>query len=342
MKAIGYREPGPIERADSLVELELPAPTPEGRDLLVEVKAVSVNPVDTKVRLRTAPPPGQARVLGFDAVGVVREVGPSVSSFEPGDEVWYSGSIDRPGSNSELQLVDERIVGHRPRSLSLSESAALPLTGITAWELLFDRLEVPREGTEAAAAARPATLLVVGAAGGVGSVLVQLARQLTGVVVVGTASRPETQAWATSLGAHHTVDHGAALAPQLDALGVPPVRYVASLTQTERHFAQLSELMAPQSKFGLIDDPGPIDVRLLKRKSISLHWELMFTRPLFQTEDIEEQHALLEELAKLVDAGVVRTTAREHFGRIDAANLRRAHALQETGRAIGKTVLEGF
>ncbi|QDF95217.1 NADPH:quinone reductase [Azoarcus sp. DD4] len=338
MKAIAYHEPGPIERGDALVELELPRPVPQGRDLLVEVQAVSVNPVDTKVRRNAAPAAGEARVLGFDAVGVVREVGAAVSLFKPGDEVWYAGAIDRPGSNSEFQLVDERIVGHRPRSLSAADAAALPLTGITAWELLFDRLQVPRKGSGAG----PATLLVVGAAGGVGSVLLQLARQLTDLVVIGTASRPQTIGWAVDMGAHHTVDHRQPLQPQLEALGVPPVRYVASLTQTDRHFAQLAELMAPQGRFALIDDPEPIDVRLLKRKSISLHWELMFTRSLFQTADMAAQHALLDELAQLVDAGVVRTTAREHYGRITAANLMRAHALQESGAAIGKTVLEGF
>lgn len=340
MKAIGYFQSGGIDRPDSLVELELPRPVARGRDLLVEVRAVSVNPVDTKVRRGAQPPAGEARVLGFDAVGVVREVGEAASLFKPGDAVWYAGAIDRPGSNAQFQLVDERIVGHAPRTLSAADAAALPLTGITAWELLFDRLQVPRKGQSTGA--EPATLLVVGAAGGVGSVLVQLARQLTDLVVVGTASRPETIAWATGLGVHHTVDHRQPLQAQLEALGVPPVRYVASLTQTDRHFAQIAELMAPQGRFALIDDPEPIDVRLLKRKSISLHWELMFTRSLFQTADLAAQHVLLEELAKLVDAGVIRSTAREHYGRISAENLRRAHAHQESGTAIGKTVLEGF
>ncbi len=342
MKAIGYREPGPIERPDSLIEFELPQPVPQGRDLLVQVQAVSVNPVDTKVRRNAAPAAGETRVLGFDAVGVVHAVGGGVSLFEPGDVVWYAGAIDRPGSNSEFQLVDERIVGYAPRTLAPADAAALPLTGITAWELLFDRLQVPRAGSAEAERAEPATLLVVGAAGGVGSVLVQLARGLTDLVVVGTASRPETIAWATEMGAHHTVDHHQPLQAQIEALGVPPVRYVASLTQTDRHFAQIVELMAPQGRFALIDDPEPIDVRLLKRKSISLHWELMFTRSLFQTSDMIAQHDLLEELARLVDEETVRSTARAHYGRITAANLQRAHALQESGAAIGKTVLAGF
>jgi len=336
MKAVAYRKPGPIDAPESLVDLELPRPQVAGRDLLVEVQAVSVNPVDTKVR-SGAPVTGEARVLGFDAVGVVREIGPQVTLFKPGDEVWYAGAIDRPGSNAEFQLVDERIVALRPRTLSAADAAALPLTGITAWELLFDRLQVPLAGH-----GQPAALLIVGAAGGVGSVLIQLARQLTGLTVVATASRPETREWVTSLGAHHVIDHRQPMAPQLAALSLPPLGYVISLTQTDQHFAQLVEVLAPQGKLALIDDPGPIDVRLLKRKSLSLHWELMFTRSLYQTDDMQAQHDLLGELAKLVDQGAVRSTARVHLGKINAANLREAHRLQETGTAVGKTVLEGF
>lgn len=336
MKAIAYRKPGPIDAPDSLVDLDLPRPEVAGRDLLVQVHAVSVNPVDTKVR-SGAPVAGEARVLGFDAVGVVREVGPQVTLFKPGDEVWYAGAIDRPGSNAEFQLVDERIVARRPRTLSAADAAALPLTGITAWELLFDRLQVPLAGH-----GQPTALLIVGAAGGVGSVLIQLARQLTGLTVVATASRPETREWVTSLGAHHVIDHRQPMAPQLAALSLPPLGYVISLTQTDQHFELLVEVLAPQGKLALIDDPGPIDVRLLKRKSLSLHWELMFTRSLYQTDDMQAQHDLLGELAKLVDQGAVRSTARVHLGKINAANLREAHRLQETGTAIGKIVLEGF
>ena len=336
MKAIAYRTPGPIDAPDSLVELDLPRPDAAGRDLLVQVQAVSVNPVDTKVR-SGAPATGGARVLGFDAVGVVREVGPQVTLFKPGDEVWYAGAIDRPGSNAEFQLVDERIVALRPRTLSAADAAALPLTGITAWELLFDRLQVPLAGN-----GQPAALLIVGAAGGVGSVLIQLARQLTGLTVVATASRPETREWVSALGAHHVIDHRQPMAPQLAALPLPPLSYVISLTQTDKHFDQLIEALAPQGKLALIDDPGPIDVRLLKRKSLSLHWELMFTRSLYQTDDMQAQHDLLGELAKLVDQGAVRSTARLHLGKINATNLREAHRLQETGTAIGKIVLEGF
>lgn len=336
MKAVAYRSPGPIDAPDSLVDLQLPRPQATGRDLLVQVQAVSVNPVDTKVR-KGAPVSGDARVLGFDAVGVVREVGPQVTLFKPGDEVWYAGAIDRPGSNAEFQLVDERIVALRPRTLSVADAAALPLTGITAWELLFDRLRVPLAG-----AGKPSTLLIVGAAGGVGSVLVQLARQLTGLTVLATASRPETREWVSALGAHHVIDHHQPMAAQIAALGLPPVDLVISLTQTDKHFAQLVEILAPQGKFALIDDPEAIDVRLLKRKSLSLHWELMFTRSLYQTDDMQAQHDLLGELSKLVDQGTLRSTARAHLGKINAANLQEAHRLQETGSVIGKIVLEGF
>jgi NADPH2:quinone reductase len=337
MKAVGYQTAGSIDRPDALLDIELPRPVPTGRDLLVEVQAIAVNPVDTKVRRSATPPPGEYKVLGYDAVGIVREVGPEVRLFRPGDAVWYAGAIDRSGSNAEFQLVDERIVGHRPVSLPAAEAAALPLTGITAWELLFDRLQVPLAGQ-----GRPASLLIVGAAGGVGSVLIQLARQRTGLTVIGTASRPESRAWVAELGAHHVIDHRQPLAAQIAALDAPPVDYVISLTHTDTYFTQLVEVLAPQGKLALIDDPEPIDVRLLKRKSLSLHWELMFTRSLFQTADMEAQHHLLNALAGLVDAGVVRSTVQARLGPICADNLKKAHALLESGGAVGKIVLEGF
>ncbi len=337
MKAVAYHQPGALDRPDALLDVELPRPRPEGRDLLVEIQAIAVNPVDTKVRRGTAPPPGACKVLGYDAVGIVREVGAEATLFRPGDAVWYAGAIDRPGSNAEFQLVDERLVGRKPASLSPADAAALPLTGITAWELLFDRLQVPLAG-----AGRPATLLVVGAAGGVGSILIQLARQRTGLTVVGTASRRESRAWALALGAHHVIDHRQPFAPQLAALGVPPVDYAISLTHTDQHFAQLVDALAPQGKLALIDDPAPFDVRAMKRKSLSLHWELMFTRSLFQTDDMIAQHHLLDALADLVDQGAIRSTAQLKLGPICAATLREAHALLESGRAVGKIVLEGF
>jgi len=337
MKAVGYRQSLPITAPASLLDVDLPDPTPTGRDLLVAVRAVSVNPVDTKVRVRTAPPPGETKVLGWDASGVVVAVGPDVTLFKPGDEVWYAGSLARPGTDSELHLVDERIVGRKPQSLGFAHAAALPLTTITAWELLFDRFGVPpgKRPTEE-------TLLIVGAAGGVGSILVQLACRLTSLTVIGTASRQETTDWVLSLGAHHVIDHSKSLVAELKRIGFPAVTHVASLTQTESHFPEIVEVLAPQGKLGLIDDPKILDVMPLKRKSISVHWELMFTRPLFATADMVAQHRLLSETATLVDAGVIRTTLAEHFGRITAQNLKRAHALIESCRSKGKIVLEGF
>ncbi|MGO4380806.1 zinc-binding alcohol dehydrogenase family protein [Pseudoduganella sp. RAF19] len=337
MKAVAYHASLPITDAKALVDVELPAPVASGRDLLVEVKAISVNPVDTKIRRNVAPAEGDLKVLGWDATGIVKAVGPDVTLFKPGDEVWYAGDLTRPGTNSELHLVDERIVGHKPRNLSFVDAAALPLTAITAWEMLFDRLEVSRDKGVSGK-----SILVTGAAGGVGSILVQLARQLTGLTVIATASRPETVEWVKTLGAHHVLDHTKPLNEELKRAGLPPVDYVASLNQTDKHFTALVELIAPQGKLALIDDIEHIDVRLLKRKSISLHWELMFTRSMFQTDDMQKQYALLNDVSQLVDSGVLKTTVGERFGKINAENLKRAHALIESNTARGKIVLEGF
>jgi zinc-binding alcohol dehydrogenase family protein len=337
MKAIGYQNNLAIDQPQSLVDITLPDPVASGHDLLVEVRAVSVNPVDTKVRKSAPPEGGDWKVLGWDATGIVKAVGPDVTLFQPGDRVWYAGSIARAGSNSELQLVDERIVGHMPESLDFGPAAALPLTGLTAWEMLFDRLEVPQGD-----AGKGKTLLVIGAAGGVGSILLQLARQLTQVTIIGTASRPETRDWALQHGAHHVIDHSKPLSEEIAAAKLPAPDYVISLTHTEHHFDQIVEVIAPQGKFGLIDDPAPIDVRKFKRKAVSLHWELMFTRSLFNTADMAEQNRILNRIAELVDAGTIRTTVNQNFGRINADNLKRAHALIESNRAQGKIVLEGF
>lgn len=335
MKAIVFTQPGlPIQDPQSLYEADLPNPTPGARDLLVEIKAIAVNPVDTKVRASRSA--DQPQVLGWDAVGIVREVGNAVTLFQPGDEVFYAGAIDRPGSYSEYHLVDERIVGRKPRSLDNASAAALPLTSITAWELLFDRLGVEQHG------GKGQSLLIIGAAGGVGSILVQLARQLTQLTVIGTASRPQTQQWVSELGAHHVIDHTVSIPQQLAELKLEPVDYVISLTHTDTYLAQLVEVLRPQGKLALIDDPVQLDVVPLKRKSLSLHWELMFTRSLYTTEDMIKQHQLLERVSALVDEGVLKTTVGEHFGAINADNLRRAHALLESGKARGKIVLEGF
>lgn len=335
MKVIAYTQHGlPITEPAALVDLDLPLPTPGPRDLRVQVRAISVNPVDTKVRRNVAV--SEPRVIGWDAVGIVDAVGSEVSLFRPGDAVFYAGDINRPGSNAEYQLVDERIVGRKPASLDDAAAAALPLTAITAWELLFDRLRIVEGGGAGQ------TLLVVGAAGGVGSILVQLARKLTQLTVIGTASRPDTQDWVLALGAHHVIDHSQPLTEGLARIGIDAVTHVASLTHTDQHYAQIVSALEPQGQLALIDDPGQLDVMALKRKSLSLHWESMFTRSTFGTPDLQRQHDLLNRVAELVDAGVLRTTLGEHYGRIDAANLRRAHALIESHRARGKLVLEGF
>jgi zinc-binding alcohol dehydrogenase family protein len=337
MKAVGYLEAGSIDRPNALIDVDLPIPSPGARDLRVKVAAVSVNPVDTKVRKGRAAKGGVPEVLGWDAVGVVDAVGSEVKGFAVGDRVYYAGAINRPGTNVEYHLVDERIVGRAPTTLSDAQAAALPLTSITAWELLFDRLGVAQGG------GAQLSLLVIGGAGGVGSILIQLARQLTQLTVIATASRPETRQWCLSLGAHHVIDHSQSFAPQLAAIGVPQVNLVASLTQSDEHWTSIVESAAPQGKIALIDDPGkPLDVMMLKRKSLSLHWELMFTRSLFQTADMAEQGALLSRVAQLIDEGRLRTTLSETLTPINAENLRKAHALLESGRARGKITLAGF
>lgn len=339
MKAVGYQQSLAITEPAALLDIELPQPVATGRDLLVKVAAISVNPVDTKVRKRAAPPAGEYKVLGWDAAGEVVAVGPEVSNFQVGDRVYYAGALQRQGSNAEYQLVDERIVGKMPANLNFEQAAALPLTALTAWELLFDRLEL---ATPSLKHPKP-VLLVTGAAGGVGSILVQLARQLTTVTVVATASRPETQQWVKELGAHYVVDHSQPLIPQLQQLGILEVSHVASLTQTDQHYAELVQLLAPQGKLALIDDPANgIDIMPLKQKSISVHWEFMFTRSLFSTADMVVQQQILSDLSRLIEQGQVKTTFKQSFGKINAANLKQAHALLESGKAIGKIVLSGF
>ncbi len=337
MKAVGYYQCLPIDDPQSLVDLDLPAPTAQGRDLLVRVMAVSVNPVDTKVRRAAAPPEGAARILGFDAAGVVEAIGPQVTLFKPGDQVWYAGSRTRSGTNAELHLVDERIVGLKPRSLDFAQAAAMPLTTITAWEALFDRLQL-RIGKPA----DQGSLLITGAAGGVGSIAVQLAKVLTAARVIVTASRPESRAHLEALGADLVIDHSQPLSKELQKVGIRWVENIFSLTHTHLHFAELAKSVAPQGRICVIDDPELIDVRLLKARCASLHWEAMFTRSGFETADMGAQGRLLSETAALVDAGLVRGTHGATMGTINAANLRAAHAAVETSRTIGKIVLAGF
>lgn len=337
MHAVGYREPGAIGRADSLVDVDLPTPIPLGRDLLVEVKAVSVNPVDTKVRQSSRPADDDWKVLGWDAAGVVTATGPDATLFRPGAEVFYAGAIGRPGCDSGLHLVDERIAGKKPATLNWAPAAALPLTAITAWEALFDRLDVHKPVPGAAPA-----VVVIGGAGGVGSIAIQLLRALTDLAVIATASRPETKAWVGDMGAHHVVDHSQPLAAQIAALQIGAPAFVFSTTQTERHLGEIAELISPQGRFALIDDPATIDLNLFKRKSVSIHLELMFTRSIYWTADVAEQGRLLDEVSRLIDAGVLRSTMTERLSPINAANLQRAHAAVEGGRTRGKIVLEGF
>jgi NADPH2:quinone reductase len=337
MKAVGYKKSLPIDAAEALIDFETAKPEPAGRDIRVAVKAISANPVDYKVRKRAEPPQGEYKILGFDAAGIVDAVGPQVTLFKPGDEVFYAGSIQRQGTNSEFHLVDERIVGKKPTTLSFAQAAALPLTSITAWELLFDRLgAVPGKSVD------PRTLLITGGAGGVGSILIQLARRLTGLTVVATATRPESQKWCLELGAHAVIDHGKPIKEQIDAFKLPPVALVASLTATDQHYKAIADVMAPQGKFGLIDDPAEFTVGVFKGKAISIHWESMFTRSSFQTPDMIAQHQLLDDVADLIDKGVLRTTLDQIFGTINATNLKRAHALLESGKSRGKIVLEGW
>ncbi|MEN7531637.1 zinc-binding alcohol dehydrogenase family protein [Cupriavidus sp. DL-D2] len=332
MKAIVYDKAGlPIEDPRALYEMELPRPEPQARDLLVRIEAIAVNPVDSKLRLGVQP--NAPRVLGWDAVGTVEAVGEAVELFKVGDKVWYAGDITRQGSYAEYGIVDERIAGHRPKSLKTADAAALPLTSITAWELLFDRLRIPEGGGQ------QQSLLVIGASGGVGSILIQLARKLTGLTVIGTASRPESQKWVTDLGAHLVIDHSQPLQPQLTAVGIQQVDHVISLTHTDSYYAQIVELLKPEGQLALIDDPATLDAMPLKRKSISLHWEFMFTRSMYRAADMIEQHKLLDRVAALLDEGVLKTTVGEHYGDITVDNLRRAHAALESNKTVGKIVL---
>jgi NADPH2:quinone reductase len=337
MKIVSFDKSLPISDPNSLIDVTGEQPRPGARDLLVEVQAISVNPVDTKIRSGGGPtrPDGQLPILGWDAAGVVKETGTEVTLFEVGDEVYYAGSVDRAGSYGQFQCVDERIVGHKPKTIGFAEAAALPLTTITAWELLFDRLDIPRTSK--------GSLLILGAAGGVGSIAIQLVRQLTDLTTIATASRTETEAWCYRMGANHVVDHGKPLSSQVKAIVPSGVNYVIALTRTEDHFDELIEAMAPQSAIGLIENPArPLEITKLKPKSISFHWEFMFTRSRYQTPDMGEQGRLLNEVAELVDSGRIQTTMQANLGTINATNLKQAHALVESGKTIGKIVLAGY
>jgi len=341
MKAIGYTQSLPITDPAALIDVELPQPTATGQDLLVEVLSIAVNPVDCKIRQNVAPQADQVKVLGWDAVGKVVATGELVNQFKAGDLVYYAGDLTRQGSNAQFQLVDQRIVGLKPTSLSNSEAAALPLTAITAWELLFERLAIKKQQPQAIEKSTE-IMLVVGAAGGVGSILVQLAKALTGVTVIGTASRAESAQWVKELGADFVIDHSKPLPAQIEALGIGQVTHVASLTHTDSYLDSYIEMMAPMGKIALIDDPKSVDITKLKPKCLSLHWEFMFTRSMFQTDDMIKQSELLSEVAQLIDQGLIKTTLGKDLGTINAQNLRAAHQEIEAGSTIGKIVLSGF
>jgi zinc-binding alcohol dehydrogenase family protein len=342
MKAIGYKQSLPISNPESLMDIELAQPIASGRDLLVKVQAIAVNPVDYKIRQNVANEDGSYKVIGWDAVGEVIATGEAVENFQPGDIVYYAGDLNRAGSNAEYQLVDERIVGFKPKSLSAAEAAALPLTTITAWELLFEHLELERQPHESQNQSDE-VLLVVGASGGVGSILVQLAKSITGATVIGTASRESSQEWVKKLGADYVVDHSKPLQPQIEALDVGKVTHVASLNSTDTYFETYTELLVPFGRIAMIDDPAtPLDIMKMKPKSLSLHIEFMYARSMFQAKDMEEQSKLLNHVADLVDQGSIKTTIEQNLGPINAANLRAAHEQLEAGRSIGKIVLEGF
>lgn len=337
MKAVGFHKPLPIDDERSLMDFDLPMPALGPHDLLVKVEATSANPVDAKLRASAKPAEGAIRILGFDAAGTVQAIGSEVTLFKEGDAVFYAGALERPGANSEFQSVDERIVGSKPSSLSFAQAAALPLTSLTAWELLFDRLRVPY-GEKS----HDDALLIINGAGGVGSILTQIARKLTDLTVITTASRPVSAAWCEAMGAHHVINHHNPLDVELRKIGIPQVRYAARRTATEKHLPAIVNFLAPQGSLALIDDPKMFDVVPFKRKSLSVHWELMFTRSLYDKSDLVQQHRILDGVSALVDAGTLRTTLNDEYGTINAANLRRAHAAVESGRNIGKSVLSGF
>jgi len=330
VKAVGLYKYLPIDHPESLLDLEVEEPRAAGRDLLVEVKAVSVNPVDTKRRAPKDIVEKTPKILGWDAAGVVKAAGPDCRLFKPGDAVYYAGSVIRQGSNSQFQLVDERIVGRKPANLGFAQAAAMPLTTLTAWELMFERMGISRSGAHAGR-----SLLILGGAGGVGSVAIQLAKNLAKLRVTASASRAESIAWCRQLGADEIVDHAKPIEGEFD--------YVLCISATDPYWPSFPRITKPQGKIGLIVRTlKPVDLQILHDKSIAVHLEGMFTRSTFQTPDMEAQHALLDDTAGLIEAGVVKCTLRENLGAINAANLRRAHRLLEDGHVVGKLVLEGW
>ena len=334
MKAIGYRKNGPIDAEHALEDISVPMPELRAHDVMVQVKGISINPVDSKIRTNIGPAEGH-KIIGFDGCGTITALGTEVTDHKIGDHVYYSGDMTRPGSNSEFQAVDSRIIGKKPQSLDFEEAAALPLTAITAWELLFDSLRLQENGEDGK------VLLVLGGAGGVGSILIQLAKALTNLTIIATASREETRAWVTKMGADHVIDHTKSLKDQMDALGYG-ADYVASLRGTDQNWEDIIAMMTPRGHIALIDDPQGININLGKQKALSIHWEFMFTRPMFNMADIAVQGELLNRVSEMLDSGILHSTMTKRLGALNAATLIEAHKEQETGRVIGKNVMAGL
>lgn len=339
MKTIVVRPSPHAPEGPSLQEqASAPPAPPQGYQLCIAVQAVSVNPVDTKLR-RSHPAGADGRILGFDAAGTVVAVGPLAEDFDVGDRVYYAGDVTQPGSNAQLQLVDSRLVAAMPTTLDFAQAAALPLVTLTAWELLFCRMPFQLDCSRA----RGKHLLVIGGAGGVGSMAIQLARH-AGFRVIASASREASQQWCRKLGAEAVINHRQPLAPQLAGLGIEQVDVILNLADTDAYWQQIGELIAPQGHVGLIVEPTG-ELRIgdpYKAKSVSIHWEFMFTRSRFATADMAEQHRILKRAASLVDAGVLLTPHTQTLGTITAANLQQAHARLETGSTIGKLTLAGW
>ena len=340
MKAIAVYQHLPTDDPNCFTTVELAKPQPEGKDLLVKIRAVAVNPVDYKVRSTIKERQTQPRILGWDATGIVEQVGSDVSLFQVGDEVYYAGSMVRPGCNSEYQLVDERIVGKKHGSLTFAEAAALPLTTITAWEALFERLGIEPEPTSVN---QNSKLLIINGAGGVGSIAIQLAKQVAGLQVIATASRKETIAWCQKMGADYIINHHQKFQTQLEALNIPSVNYILCLNNTDMHWQNMAEAIAPQGKIcSIVGNKEPLDLGLLKNKSVTFAWEFMFTKSMYQTQDMQSQHELLTRVADLCNRDLIKTTLKEHLGTLNPANLAQAHAKLESGKTIGKLVLSAI
>jgi NADPH:quinone reductase len=337
MKAVGLTRYLPIDNAQALLDVELPQPVARGHDVLVRVEAVSMNPVDAKQRAPKDKIEATPRVLGYDAAGVVEAVGDAVTLFKPGDAVYYAGDVTRSGTNTQLHLVDERIVGPKPRTLDFAHAAAVPLTALTAWELLFERF-----GFDADGASRGRSLLIVAGAGGLGSIAIQLAKRAQ-LQVIATASRPETIAWCKQMGADHVIDHRQPLRPQLEAIGFKYVDAIGSFSGPEAYWPQYCDIIAPQGRIGILTSlSGPLELEPLKNKCVSVHWEFMFARAMYTTPDIIRQHEILARVAELFDRGELKSTLTQTLNPINAANLREAHKQMESGTTIGKVALTGW